>query len=138
MKRTISRAHQSIEPCRPTWDSIARSGPADRGVRLTQKEGSASNAANQPQDLRVSLKDAANNERAIRASAFGAVPYPDQRADSDLRKSALTTIRIPLSSSRLLFAGQPQVDLHNVVELALVFSLNPTGEIEVDDVEITN
>jgi dienelactone hydrolase len=105
-------------------------------LRLTQKEASPSNPPNQAQDLRLSLKDSANNQRAIRVSAFGAIPYPDQRASADLRKSALTTIRIPLAAYRIVCAGQPQVDLQHVVELALAFEITPIGEIEVDEIEL--
>lgn len=105
-------------------------------LRLSQKEASPSNPANQAQDLRVRLKDASNNQRAIRVGAFGAIPYPDQRANADLRKSALATIRIPLASYRIVCAGQPQVDLQHVVELTLVFEIKPAGEIEVDEIEL--
>jgi hypothetical protein len=105
-------------------------------LRLTQMEASPSNPANQVQDLRVRLTDTANNQRAIRVSAFGVLPYPDQRASADLRKSALTTVRIPLSAYRIVCAGQPQVDLEHVVELELVFNIKPIGEIEVDEIEL--
>ena len=123
---TIPAAHKDV------------SGYGTLSLRITQKEASASNPANQPQDLRVSLKDSANNTRAIRVGSFGAVPYPDQRSNSDLRKSALSTIRIPLKSYTIVCAGQPKVDLQNVVELALDFSLKPAGEIEIDEIEFTS
>lgn len=113
-------------------------GFAALSLRLTQREASLSNLANQPQDLRVTLKDAANNERAIRVSAFGTIPYPDQRSTADLRKSALTTIRIPLTAYTIVCAGQPKVNLQNVVELALDFSITAAGEIQVDEIEFTN
>jgi dienelactone hydrolase len=106
-------------------------------LRVAQTVASGSNPAGQPQDLRVALKDAANNERAIRVSAFGAVPYPDQRANVDHRKSALSTIRIPLASYTIVCAGQPKVDLEHVTELSLVFDLNATGDIQVDEIEFT-
>lgn len=111
------------------------SGYSVLSLRVTQKEGSASNPANLPQDLRVRLRDSASNERAIRASAFGPIPFPDQRSNSDLRKSAMATIRIPLTAYTIVCAGQPQVDLHNVVELSLDFTMTSTGEIEVDEIE---
>ena len=107
-------------------------------LRVTQRQGSASNPANQPQDLRIALKDGAGNERAVRAGSFGTVPFPDQRLDPDRRKSAFTTIRIPLASYTIVCAGQVKVDLASVVELALVFSFAPTGEIEIDDIEFTD
>jgi hypothetical protein len=107
-------------------------------LRITQKEGSASNPANQAQDLRVALKDSASNERAIRASAFGAIPFPDQRVFLDLRKSALSTVRIPLTAYTVVCAGQPKVDLQNVIEITLQFSIKAAGEIEVDEIEFTD
>lgn len=114
------------------------SGFSVLSLRITQKEASPINPANQPQDLRVVLKDAANNQRAIRAGAFGAIPFPDQRATLDRRKSALTSIRIPLTSYTIVCAGQPKVNLSSVVELALQFDLKPAGEIEIDEIEFTN
>lgn len=109
-------------------------------IRITQRQGSASNPAGQPQDLRVALKDGGGNERAIRAGAFGpmpfaAVPFPDQRANVDLRKSALSTIRIPLASYTIVCAGQVKVDLANLAELSLQFSMTAAGEIEIDEIE---
>ncbi|MGQ0639858.1 MAG: hypothetical protein ACT4P6_03660 [Gemmatimonadaceae bacterium] len=105
--------------------------------RVTQKEASPHNAANQAQNLRVALRDSAANERAIRVSAFGTIPFPDQRSDASVRKSAFTTIRIPLTSYTIVCAGQVQVDLHNIVSLSFAFSEVSTGEIEIDDIEFT-
>ena len=103
--------------------------------RITQREASPHNPVNAPQNLRVALKDAANNERAVRVGAFGTIPYPDQRANATLRKSAMRTIRIPLKSYRIVCAGMPQVDLANVTTVALRFTEVPTGEIEIDELE---
>ena len=50
----------------------------------------------------------------------------------------LSTIRIPLKTYTIVCAGQVQVDLQNVVEFSLVFNIRPAGEIEVDEIEITN
>lgn len=107
-------------------------------LRVTQKQGSASNPAGQPQDFAVGLRDAAHHQRTIRASAFGAVPFPDQRSLNDLCKSAMTTIAIPLGMYTIECLGQPKVDLKEVVEFFLDFSLKSTGEIEVDDIEFTH
>jgi dienelactone hydrolase len=106
-------------------------------LRVTQKEASASNPANQPQDLRVTLRDGANNQRAVRVGAFGVIPFPDQRSNTDLRKSAFTTIRIPLTAYTIVCAGQPKVALSDLVELALDFTQGAPGEIEVDEIEFT-
>ncbi|MBK8924117.1 MAG: hypothetical protein IPM81_21955 [Saprospirales bacterium] len=107
-------------------------------IRITQKDGSASNPANQDQDLRVNLKDGANNERAVRVSPFARIPYPDQRPNASNRKSAMVTVRIPLKSYSIVCAGLPQLDLTNITTLALKFSQNSGGEIDVDSIEFTN
>jgi hypothetical protein len=107
-------------------------------VRVGQVADSASNPANLPQNLRVALRDGAGNERAVRVSAFTELPYPDVRLDNSVTKSALSTVRIPLSSYTIVCAGQPQVDLTNVVSLALTFGDTPTGEIDIDDIEFTS
>ena len=60
------------------------------------------------------------------------------RRYADLRKSALTTIRIPLKAYTIVCAGQPKVDLTQVAELALVFSIKPAGEIAVDEIEFVH
>lgn len=105
--------------------------------RITQKTGSVHNPANQGQNLRVALKDSANNERAIRVSAFSEIPFPDPHPFG-YTKSALKTVRIPLASYTIVCAGQVAVDLQNVVNLSFVFSENATGEIEIDEVEFSN
>ena len=107
-------------------------------LRVTLKEGSANNNPYLPQDFRVSLKDVSNNQRAIRVSAFAVVPWPDQRSNPDLRKSALTTVRIPLKAYTIVAAGAAVVDLQNIAELALEFTIRDLGDIEVDDIEFTN
>ena len=126
---------------RLTWTVPAGQGDVTGfsllSLRITQTEASPSNPVNQPQDLRIGLRDSANNERAVRVGAFTLIPYPDQRAQANLRKSALMTVRIPLSSYTIVCAGQPQVDLTNLTHLFLDFSMTPAGEIEVDEIEFT-
>ncbi|HEV2754981.1 MAG TPA: hypothetical protein VG318_04315 [Actinomycetota bacterium] len=107
-------------------------------IRISQKEGSPNNPTNQLQNLRLALRDSGGNERAVRLGSFGEIPFPDQRADASLRKSAMTTIRVPLSAYRIVAAGAQQVDLTTVAALKLMFTETPTGEIDVDDVELTN
>jgi len=106
--------------------------------RATQKADSPSNPLNQGQNLRVALKDSANNERAIRVSPFGSIPFPDQRSNASLVKSALTTVRIPLKAFSIVCAGLVPVNLTDVVSLSFKFSEVPTGEIAIDDIEFTN
>jgi hypothetical protein len=114
------------------------SGFAAVSLRIGQTVDSVSNLANQPQNLRLVLRDGAGNERAVRVAAFSEVPYPDVRVDNNFTKSALRTARIPLTSYTIVCAGQPKVDLTDVVALALLFSETPTGEVEIDEIEFTN
>ncbi|MET0646811.1 MAG: hypothetical protein ABW208_09340 [Pyrinomonadaceae bacterium] len=114
------------------------SGFAALSFRIAQTMDSMQNTANQSQNLRLALKDAANNERAVRVSAFTEVPFPDHRANHANSKSAMNTVRIPLKSYTIVCAGQQQVDLQNVVSLSFVFSEKPTGEVEIDEVAFSN
>ena len=114
------------------------SGYSVLSFRVTQKIDSAENTANQAQNFRVSLKDASNDERAVRVSAFTDIPFPDHRSNPLLSKSAMNTVRIPLKSYTIVCAGLAKVDLQNVVSLGFVFTERPTGEIEIDDIEFTN
>ncbi len=108
--------------------------------RVTQKANSPHNPANQDQNLRVAIKDTSDNERAVRVSAFAEIPYPDPWAHDpgSLTKSAMNTVRIPLASYTIVCAGQPKVDLRNAASLSFVFSVKPTGEIEIDEIEFSN
>ncbi len=106
--------------------------------RVTQKEASPFNNFNQAQKMRVALKDGGNKERAIRVSTVSTIPFPDQRVQANYRKSAMHTVRIPLTSYTIVCAGQDQVDLSDVVSLAFKFSPNASGEIEIDSVEFTH
>jgi len=114
------------------------SGFTHVSVRIAQKDGSAFNPANMDQNLRLALKDGANNERAVRVSSFFRIPYPEQRPSANLRKSAMVSVRIPLKSYTIVCAGQVQVDLTNVVQLSLKFSEQAQGEIDIDTIEFTN
>lgn len=106
--------------------------------RITQKIDSADNPANQSQNLRVALKDGANNERAVRVSPFYDIPFPDHRPNASNSKSAMNTVRIPLKSYTIVCAGQVQVNLQDVITLTFQFSEKTTGEIEIDEVEFSN
>jgi hypothetical protein len=106
--------------------------------RIAQRASSPHNPATLAQNLRAVLRDTSSNERAVRVSAFTEIPFPDQRANSALIKSAMNTIRIPLTSYTIVCAGQPQVDLTNLESLSILFSETTTGEISIDDVEFTH
>lgn len=113
------------------------SGFSTLSIRIGQVAGSAVNPANLVQNLRVGLKDSLNNERAIRVSAFAQLLYPDVRPWSSLTKSALLSVRIPLSAYTIVCAGQVKVDLTNVTTLSLQFSETPAGEIDIDELEFS-
>lgn len=53
-------------------------------------------------------------------------------------KSALCTIRIPLHAFTIECAGAPKVNLAEVERIALRMQLVTTGEIEIDDLELTS
>jgi hypothetical protein len=106
--------------------------------RVSQVVNSAENPVNQSQNLRVVLRDGAGNERAVRVSVFSTIPYPDPRGSASLTKSALNTVRIPLKSYSIVCAGQPKVNLTDVISLSLRFSEKVTGEIDIDNIEFTS
>jgi len=113
------------------------SGYGVLSFRITQVVNGTGNTANQSQNLRVALKDSANNERAIRVSPFGDIPFPDPHPFG-YTKSAMNTIRIPLTSYSIVCAGQVQVNLQDVTTLSFVFLENTTGDISIDDIEFSN
>jgi Cutinase len=102
--------------------------------RVTQTYGSAQNPAGQPQDLFVRLTDHSGKSRRIRASLFAAIPYPYERANSTLTKSALSTVRIPLLSFVVANAGADTVNLKNIDTVTFELAAKPTGEIEIDQI----
>lgn len=106
-------------------------------VRVGQVVNSASNPPGS-QNCRVALRDGAGNERWIRVAAFGAIPQPAEANQVGNKKSALATIRIPLSAYTIVCAGAVKVDLTDVTTVKLQFTDNASGEIAVDEVEFTN
>lgn len=106
--------------------------------RVTQKVGSSSNPAGQAQDLYLTLKDGGGSERAIKVSRVGEIPVPHERHNSQYTKSAMNTVRIPLSCFTIKVAGANEVDLTDVEELRFDFGVKATGETEIDSVEFTN
>lgn len=106
--------------------------------RITQVTDSPHNAAGQPQDLRVTLTDGSGNARAVRVSKLGEVPYPDVHGWNYYTKSALCTVRIPLSAYTIRCLGMPEVDLTDVVRVAFEFAEKPTGEIHLDSIQFTS
>src|SRR6202521_1776400 len=107
---------------------------------LSVRVGQVVGSGNPPgaQDFRVGLRDSAGNERSIRAGVFGTVPEPAAANNSGNKKSALVTIRVPLSAYTIVCQGAVQVDLTKVTNVKLQFLTNATGEIAVDEVEFAN
>lgn len=106
--------------------------------RITQKVDSPSNPADQPQDLYVTLSDTMANSRSIKASKFTEIAAPQKRELNQYTKSALCTVRIPLSAYTIEVIGTQKVDLTSVAALRFDFLANATGEVEIDSVEFSN
>ena len=106
--------------------------------RVSQRVNSVSNPVNQVQDLRLTLTDGGGHSRAIRVSKLTEIPYPYVRGVASLVKSAMCTIRIPLSAYHIHCFNVDQVDLTNVTTLSFQFSEKVTGEIEIDSIQFTN
>jgi hypothetical protein len=107
-------------------------------LRVTQKDGSAANPAGMAQDLYVTLKSGNGNSRSIRAAAFDEIPYPDQRFYPQFTKSAMRTVRIPLTSYTIAVINTVPVDLTDVVSVTVDFAAKSTGEVEVDSIEFSS
>ena len=114
------------------------SGYSVLAFRITQKYGSPDNPPNQGQDLFVGLTDGGGKSRAIRVSTFTDVPFPYERGFTDLIKSALKSVRIPLASFTIANLGAQDVDLTNITSVTFEFDANATGHIEIDDIEFTS
>jgi hypothetical protein len=106
-------------------------------IRIGKVVGSASNPAGD-QNLRVALRDGAGNERQIRAAAFGRILEAAVANETSNTKSAMASLRIPLTAYTVVCAGAVQVDLANLTEVKLIFSEIATGDIAVDELEFTN
>jgi hypothetical protein len=64
------------------------------------------------------------------------IPYPYQRGDGDIVKSAMKSVRIPCASYTIANAGAQDVDLKNVASVSFEFDLSPMGELEIGDIEL--
>jgi dienelactone hydrolase len=106
--------------------------------RVTQRYGSASDAVGIPQDFFVKLTDQDGRSRKVPASQFAPLNYPYVRGISNLTKSAMKTVRIPLSEYTRELAGVEPVELDELVSVGFEFAVDPTGEIEVTDIEFVD
>jgi len=114
------------------------SGFGTLAFRVTQKYGSPRNPPGQPQDFFVRITDGAGKSRAIRASVFTSIPYPYVRGETDLIKSALKSVRIPLASYTIANLGADDVDLTNVKSISFEFDPGSSGDLEIDDLEFAD
>jgi dienelactone hydrolase len=103
--------------------------------RVAQKYESVQNPPGALLDFDVRLIDRNGKSRAIRVSTFADIPYPYVRADDNLVKSALKTVRIPLASYTIANLGAQDVDLTNVASISFEFDRQATGEIDIADLE---
>jgi len=103
--------------------------------RVTQRYNSASNPAGADQDFRVTLTDEDGRSRHVKVSKFATVDYPFVRGHSNLIKSSLKTVRIPLSAFTEESGGLEEVDLEEIVSVGFDLGIKPTGDIEVTDIE---
>lgn len=106
-------------------------------LRVSQKNGSAANPAGMSQDLYVTLKSGNGNSRSVRAAAFDEIPFPHQRFYPQFTKSAMRSVRIPLTSYTIAVINTVPVDLTDVVSVSVDFAARATGEIEVDSIEFS-
>ncbi len=110
------------------------SGFSAISIRVGQIVNSSSNPPGL-QNFRVTLRDGSGSERGIRVGAFGTVPQPVDANIPGNKRSALATVRIPLSAYTIVCAGAVPVDLTDVTTVRLQFTENSTGEIAIDEVE---
>lgn len=102
--------------------------------RVTQTVGSTANPAGD-QDLYVALEDGSGAVRKAKVSAFGSIPEPFERYYDQYTKSAMNTVRVPMSAFVIEVPGPGPVDLTDVRSVTFEFEREPTGEIQVDSVE---
>jgi Chlorophyllase enzyme len=114
--------------------------------RVCQVANSAANPAGLAQDLYVRLSTAGGGpSRAVRAGYFMTIPppyKPDYIANWDgsegpNTKSALLTVRIPLHAWTVKALSAPIVDITNVESIGFDFMATGSGELDIDDVELT-
>ncbi len=90
-------------------------------------------------DLSVRLTDSAGRTALVRAGTVATLPFPWKRPATEggpgLNKSALRTIRLPLSAFQ---AANGSLDLTTVVSIVFVLDQRATGELAIDDIEFSD
>jgi dienelactone hydrolase len=151
LQTSDSHSPHATSGLRTTWNSLGDalqwniqagqrdvSGFAALSFRIGQVALSASNLANQSQDLRITLTDGAANSRAIRVSKFFEIPPQEVEVYTSYMMSAMRTVRIPLHAYTIRCVGVVEVDLTNIVSVKFEFSEIATGEVAIDSVQFTN
>jgi hypothetical protein len=103
--------------------------------RVTQRYGSASDPVGAPQDFFVVLTDQDGRSRKFPVSQFASLNYPYVRGFNNLTKSAMKTVRVPLSEYTRELVGVKRVELDELVSVGFELAVDPAGEIEVTDIE---
>lgn len=88
-----------------------------------------------PQDFTVRLFDFFGRVAGIRVSTITSIPFPYKRTDPSLTKSALKTIRIPLSEFKNVTSN---LDLRAIRSVQFLFDVIARGEVALDDIEFSN
>ncbi len=105
--------------------------------RVTQTVDSATNP-NGPQDFFVSLTDQGGNSRQVRVGQFAEIPEPAARQDTDdwtnVTKSSMRTVRLPLSAFSIAVEGAEPVNTMAIVEIGFHFGVLSSGELIIDTV----
>ena len=106
--------------------------------RVTQRYGSASDPVGMPQDFFVMLTDQDGRSRQVPVSQFAALNYPYVRGLTYLTKSAMKTVRIPLSEYTRELVGVEPIELDELASVGFELTVDPAGEIEVTDIEFVS
>jgi hypothetical protein len=135
------------------WDSIGGTYTTQLGgldvspfpvlsFRVTQRFGSVRNpspagvAPGADKDFSVRLVDSTGQIAEVRVGTITDIPFPYKRSDNtNLTKSALKTIRIPLNAFK---DNNSLIDLLAVSSIVFLFGLSARGEIAIDDIEFSN
>jgi dienelactone hydrolase len=87
------------------------------------------------QDCTATLVDSAGQSASVRAGTIVPIPFPYKRTVPALTKSALRTIRIPLSAFTV---ANGNLNLASIRSVRFGFGPAARGELAIDDIEFTN
>ena len=84
------------------------------------------------------LTDQDGRSRRVPVSQFAALNYPYVRGITNLTKSAMKTVRIPLSEYTRELVGVEPIELDELASVGFELTVDPAGEIEVTDIEFVS